>query len=59
VIRQHLRACWREQQQHLVEMGNFRGPSGYRFVRREEQARCWQLQEEEVCEPSFDDELVG
>jgi hypothetical protein len=23
----------------------------------EEQARCWQLQEEEVCEPSFDDEL--
>ena len=57
VIRQHLRACWREQQPHLVEMGNFCGDSGYRFVRREEQARCWQLQEAEVCEPSFDDEL--
>ena len=59
-IRDHLRARWR-QQQDLVAPGDFRGPSGCRFVRHNEQVRCWREQEdallEECAELCFDAEL--
>ena len=60
-IREHLRARWREQQEDLVALGDFRGPSGHCFVRRDEQVRCWGEQEatllEEHGDLCFDDEL--
>ena len=48
-IRDHLRACWR-QQHDLVAYGDFRGPSGCRFVRHDEQVRCWREQEDALLE---------
>ena len=46
-LQQLLHSQWRQQQQ-VVEFGEFRGESGHRFVRADEQARCHLLQAEEL-----------
>ena len=46
---------WREQQK-AVRLGDFRGPSGCRFVSIDQQVRCAALQETELrCMPSYDE----
>ena len=53
-LRQLLHAQWR-QQRKLVEFGEFRGESGHRFVRADEQARCYHQQEQELQHvPGYD-----
>ena len=53
-LRQLLHAQWR-QQRKLVEFGEFRGESGHRFVRVDEQARCYHQQEQELQHvPGYD-----
>ena len=53
-LRQLLHAQWR-QQRKLVEFGKFRGESGHRFVRVDEQVRCYHQQEQELQQvPGYD-----